>query len=96
MLMWLILGVLLAGSITFAVNYIITKQNIIKTVKDALNSAETEVTRKILAHTFKVMVKEKKDKIVKLEVLSMRGERLEVSVTGGDIDSSIHSGMMIE
>lgn len=96
MLLWLILGALLIGVIVYTVSYVITRSNLLDTIKAALENASTQAAKKALASQFKALVKEKKDNVVKLEVLVDKAEKLEVTINCTEVHSDVYNGMTLK
>ena len=95
MLFWLILGALLAGAIVFTVSYVVTRYNILDTLKNALENAGTEAAQRVLAKKIKAMVKEKKDNRIKIDVLVAQTEKLEVTINCGGVGTDIYKNMQL-
>lgn len=97
---WLLLGALLIGAVAYTVDYIITKLNILDTIKNALNYLGTEAAKEAIKSEFEAMIKEKKDNVIKLDVLvqnaEQNSERIDVTINCEGVDSEIFEGMMIK
>ncbi|MDO4328930.1 MAG: hypothetical protein Q4C66_06300 [Lachnospiraceae bacterium] len=96
MLLWLLLGALIIGSIAITVSYMLTRYNLLDTVKSALNNAATDAAKHALASEFKAVIKEKKENVVKLDVLMEKSERLEVTINCNGVNADIYDGMMLK
>lgn len=91
MLFGLIWGALLVGIIVYTVSYVITRYNIFETVRKALANAGTEKAKKAMAKEFEIMVKKKKGKEIKVDVLLKQAdEKLEVTINSGGVAADIY------
>lgn len=100
MLFWLLLGALLIGTVAFTVSYVITKFNIIDTIKAALQNASTEAAKKTLESGFEAVIREMHDNVIKIDVLSNqyegRAEKMDITINCAGIDSDITTGMILQ
>lgn len=98
MLLWLLLGALLIGTIAITVSYMLTRYNLIDTIKNALSNAGTETARQLLASQFRATIKEKGQNVVKLDILleKEKNERVEVTINCEGVSEDIYNGIILK
>ena len=63
MLLWWLMAAVLVGTFAFAVPYVITRYNLLDTLKAALENIGTEMARKVLRERLKTLVKKRRQSI---------------------------------
>lgn len=100
MLFWILMGALLIGTIAYTVSYVITKPNILETIKNALENVANAGAKKALEKGFQAIVKDTQTNIVKLDVLidTVEGkqEKLDITINCAGVDETVKNGMKLQ
>ena len=96
MLFWFLLGALFIGSVAFTVSYVITKNNIVETI---INAIKSRIAQNALQSGVEALIKERGENSIKLDVLlnTIEGdtEKMSVEINAAGVDSDIVKGMKI-
>ena len=97
MLLWLLLGALFLGAFVYTVSYVITRLNIIDTIKAALATISTKQAEWALKKGCEAIIKEAGNNTVKLDVLIQneknKAERMDITINSAGVEEDIKKGM---
>lgn len=94
-IIYALIGMLLYTGLKFVVTGVLNKFNLKPTLSNLLSDAKTELAKEAIAKGFKAMVKQKRDNVVTLDVITEKAKHFDVRITADAIETNVYEGLTV-